>query len=140
LEEPNLPTFSPRDLTLAEDVEAPGDWRVEYFDDDGAGYVTIFAGPSAEARARDYFEAMQAGQINNRIEDGMADGPFTIEMPMYNPSDAVSAQIIAWKRGRLAVEYCYPGGTTEAGPIQCAGEILQNLREGKAQKDQTTKL
>jgi hypothetical protein len=37
--------------------EAPGDWRVEYFDEDGAGYVTIFAGPWAETRARDYFEA-----------------------------------------------------------------------------------
>jgi hypothetical protein len=24
-----------------------------------------------EARARDYFEAMQSGLINNRIEDGM---------------------------------------------------------------------
>ena len=34
------------------------------------------------------------------------------------PSDAVSAQIIAWKRDRLAVEYCYPGGTTDAGPIR----------------------
>ena len=44
MEEPKLPTFSPRDLTLAEDREPPGDWRVEYFVDDGAGYVTIFAG------------------------------------------------------------------------------------------------
>jgi hypothetical protein len=48
----------------------------------------------------------------------MAGGPFTIEMPKYKPSDAVSAKIIAWERGRLAVEYCYPGGATEAGPIR----------------------
>ena len=69
MEEPKLPTFSLRDLTLAEDVEAPGDCRVEYFNDGGGCCGTIFAGPSAEARALDYFEAVRSGQINNRTSE-----------------------------------------------------------------------
>jgi hypothetical protein len=85
MEEAKLPVYTPRDLTMAEDLDAPGDWRINY---DGAGYVTIFAGPSAEARARDYYEVMQADRINNRIEDGMAGGPYKIELPPYTPSDA----------------------------------------------------
>jgi hypothetical protein len=36
---------------LLEDRDAPGDWRVEYHDDNGACYVTIFCGPAAEQRA-----------------------------------------------------------------------------------------
>jgi hypothetical protein len=59
MEEAKLRVSTPRDLTVFQHHEAPGDWRVEYLEEDGAGYVTIFAGPSAEARARDYFEAMQ---------------------------------------------------------------------------------
>jgi hypothetical protein len=39
------------------------EWRVEYQDDDGACYVTIFAGPDAEQRARDYQAALYAGAI-----------------------------------------------------------------------------
>jgi hypothetical protein len=38
-----------------------GEWRVEYFDDDGGCYVTVFAGPRAEKRARDYAGALRAG-------------------------------------------------------------------------------
>ena len=37
--------------------------HVEYFDDDGACYVTVFAGPQAERRARDYFEALKFGRL-----------------------------------------------------------------------------
>ena len=37
-----------------------GEWRVEYFDDDGGCYVAIFAGPAAEQRARDYRDALSA--------------------------------------------------------------------------------
>ena len=40
---------------------ASGEWRVEYFDDDGGSYVAIFAGPAAEQRARDYRDARSAG-------------------------------------------------------------------------------
>jgi len=51
-------TLEPRDLALVADLELEGAWRVEYFDSDGAGYVVIFAGQSAEVRARDYYEAI----------------------------------------------------------------------------------
>jgi hypothetical protein len=33
------------------------------FDDDGGCYVTIFAGPEAERRARDYIDALGAGAL-----------------------------------------------------------------------------
>jgi hypothetical protein len=48
---------------LLEDRDAPGEWRVEYQDEDGGGYVTIFAGPAAERRARTYYEALQAKRL-----------------------------------------------------------------------------
>jgi hypothetical protein len=34
-----------RQVTVIEDGDATGDWRVEYFDDDGGCYVTVFAVP-----------------------------------------------------------------------------------------------
>jgi hypothetical protein len=63
-------SFTPQNLALAEDVEAPGNWRVEYFDDDGAGYMTIFAGQETESRARDYFEATQRGGSITELQTG----------------------------------------------------------------------
>ena len=48
------------DVWLVEDRKASGIWRVEYQDDDGGCYLTIFAGPAAERRARTYYEALQA--------------------------------------------------------------------------------
>jgi hypothetical protein len=58
-----------RDLALAADLELEGAWRVEYFDGDGIGYITIFAGQSAELRARDYYDAIERGTLNTRIAD-----------------------------------------------------------------------
>jgi hypothetical protein len=52
-----------QDVTVIEDRDGTGEWRVEYFDDDGACYVTVFAGPKAEKRARDYFEALKFGRL-----------------------------------------------------------------------------
>ena len=49
-------------VTVIEDSDG-GDWRVEYFDEDGGCYVTLFAGPKAEKRARDYFEALKFGRL-----------------------------------------------------------------------------
>jgi hypothetical protein len=49
-------------VTVIEDRDG-GEWRVEYFDDDGGCYVTMFAGPKAEKRARDYFEALKFGRL-----------------------------------------------------------------------------
>ncbi len=46
-----LRRLEPRDLALAADLELEGAWRVEYLDSDGAGYIAIFAGQSAEVRA-----------------------------------------------------------------------------------------
>jgi hypothetical protein len=51
------------DVILHEDLDGNGQWRVEYQDDDGACYVTIFAGPAAERRARDYFNALKTGAL-----------------------------------------------------------------------------
>jgi hypothetical protein len=36
--------LEPRNLALAADLEFEGAWRVEYFDSDGACYITIFTG------------------------------------------------------------------------------------------------
>ena len=38
-------------------------WRVEYQDDDGGCYVTIFSGAAAKQRALDSFEALQLGHL-----------------------------------------------------------------------------
>lgn len=51
------------DIDVFEDRRSKGDWRVEYFDDDGGCYVTIFSGPFAEKRARDYADALAAGMM-----------------------------------------------------------------------------
>jgi hypothetical protein len=40
-----------------------GEWHVSYFDGDGGCYVTAFAGPEAEWRAREYFGALKTGQL-----------------------------------------------------------------------------
>ena len=51
------------DTLVFEDRDQAGEWRVEYFDEDGGCYVTIFAGPGAEKRARDYGDALKAGVL-----------------------------------------------------------------------------
>ena len=53
------------EVSVAEDRDCTGEWRVEYFDDDGGCYVTIFAGPAAERRARDYFASLKSGRLNS---------------------------------------------------------------------------
>jgi hypothetical protein len=51
------------DVILQEDLDGNGEWLVSYQDDDGAIYLTVFSGPEAEQRARDYFEALKSGGI-----------------------------------------------------------------------------
>jgi hypothetical protein len=69
----------PRGLVVAQDMDNPGYlWRVEWFDSDGAGYITIFAGQEAEARAKDYHDAIRDGRLDSRIADAQRGGPFTI--------------------------------------------------------------
>ena len=50
-------------VSVIEDGDGTGDWRVEYFDDDGGCYVTVFAGPKSEKRARDYLDALRFGRL-----------------------------------------------------------------------------
>ena len=64
-----LRPLEPRNLALAVDLELERAWRVEYFDSDGAGYITVFAGQSAEVRARDYYDAIERGALDTRIAD-----------------------------------------------------------------------
>jgi len=40
-----------------------GSYVVEYTDAEGAAYVTVFAGPEAETRAREYFDALRLRQL-----------------------------------------------------------------------------
>jgi hypothetical protein len=51
------------EFVLAQDRLVPDDWRVEYFDHDSRCYVTVFAGPAAQQRARIYFDALTAGTL-----------------------------------------------------------------------------
>jgi hypothetical protein len=43
--------------------ERDGAWCVEYFDEAGRSYVTVFVGPQTETRARDYFNALRTGRL-----------------------------------------------------------------------------
>ena len=51
-------------IKVFEDRIVSGQWRVEYFDDDCGCYVTIFAGPAAERRARDYGDVLTTGRLS----------------------------------------------------------------------------
>jgi hypothetical protein len=76
----------PRNLVVAPDLDNPGYlWRVEWFDSDGAGYITIFAGQEAESRARDYHDAIKDGRLDSRIADAQRGGPFTISPSAEQP-------------------------------------------------------
>jgi hypothetical protein len=51
-------------LAVIADRTGQAEWRVEYFDDDGGCYVTIFADPAAEARTKAYWTALQLGELD----------------------------------------------------------------------------
>jgi hypothetical protein len=59
--DPNAPNGE-AEVSLAEDRNQPGEWRIEYFHE-ADGYVTIFAGPMAQQRARAYFDALKSGAL-----------------------------------------------------------------------------
>jgi hypothetical protein len=67
-----LRPLEPRNLALAADPDLGGAWRVEYFDSRGAAYITIFAGQSAELRARDYYDAIERGGLSSRIANAQS--------------------------------------------------------------------
>ena len=50
-------------VMLFEDRTGNGEWRVEYQDQEGGCYLNVFAGPAAEWRARDYFQALKRGEM-----------------------------------------------------------------------------
>jgi hypothetical protein len=56
------------EVSVNADRTGTGEWRVEYFDDDGGCYVTIFGGPAAERRARDYFISLKSGRLSIQRE------------------------------------------------------------------------
>jgi hypothetical protein len=56
-----------RQVTIIEDQSRNGDWLVEYSDAHGGRYVTIFAGPEPERRARDYFHVLKTGVVQTGI-------------------------------------------------------------------------
>jgi hypothetical protein len=58
------PTAPRLNLAVIADRTGRPEWRVEYFDDDGGCYVTIFSGPAAEARAKAYWTALQLGELD----------------------------------------------------------------------------
>jgi len=58
------PTAPRLNLVVIADRTGQPEWRVEYFDDDGGCYVTIFSGPAAEARAKAYWTALQLGELD----------------------------------------------------------------------------
>jgi hypothetical protein len=58
------PTMPRLHLEVIADRTGAPEWRVEYCDQDGGCYVTIFAGPAGEARAKAYWTALQLGEID----------------------------------------------------------------------------
>jgi hypothetical protein len=70
----HLDAEQPRSLILAEDVEHPGLWRIEWFDSAGAAYITVFAGPAAGERARDYHDAIKDGRLLSHVAEGHPGG------------------------------------------------------------------
>jgi hypothetical protein len=61
------------EVSVNEDRSGTGEWRVEYFDDDGGCYVTIFAGPAAERRARDLRGGLAYEHVVDLSEIGRAE-------------------------------------------------------------------
>ena len=57
-----------------EDRQSPGDWRVEWFDDNGSYEVAIFAGPNALERAFRYADR-QYGYVEEVRLDPMPSRP-----------------------------------------------------------------
>jgi hypothetical protein len=66
-----------REVVVFEDRYGNGEWRVEYNDDDGGCYVTVFGGPEAEWRAREYYGALKTGQL--RTVRAMMTPPTTVD-------------------------------------------------------------
>ena len=60
--DPTINSFH-AEVSVNEDRDGTGEWRVEYFDNDGGCYVTIFAGPEAAQRARAYFQALKSKSL-----------------------------------------------------------------------------
>ena len=60
--DPTINSFH-AEVSVNEDRDGTGEWRVEYFDKHGGCYVTIFAGPGAALRARAYFQALKGKSL-----------------------------------------------------------------------------
>jgi hypothetical protein len=62
----SIPRSTPShgEVSVNEDRFGTGEWRVEYSDDHGGCSVTIFGGPAAERRARDYYNSLKSGRLS----------------------------------------------------------------------------
>jgi hypothetical protein len=52
-----------REVSVHPDCQGGNFWQVEWGDSDSGCYVTVFDGPMAEQRARDYFAALKDGRL-----------------------------------------------------------------------------
>jgi hypothetical protein len=64
-DDPNGPSGDrwAREVFVHPDCEGGDFWQVDWGDRDGGCYTTTFDGPMAEQRAREYFDALKAGQL-----------------------------------------------------------------------------
>jgi hypothetical protein len=80
--DPTINSFH-AEVSVNEDRDGTGEWRVEYFDKHGGCYVTIFAGPEAALRARAYFPSAQ-GQVtedHSRVCNALSEAPQCLRCP-----------------------------------------------------------
>jgi hypothetical protein len=60
--------------------------EVEDFDSDGAGYIAIFAGQSADVRARDYDDAPERGASTSTAQWSFTSGQSRSTPALLRPS------------------------------------------------------
>jgi hypothetical protein len=88
------------------------EWRVEYADTEGGSYVTIFAGPQAEQRARDYHNALIKGTLD------ALPGAMIIVPPRRSSADFVVQRLLRSRSPDGA--RCTTTGTVTASPPHAA--------------------
>jgi hypothetical protein len=97
---------------LLADLELEGGWRVEYFDSDGAEYIAIFAGQSAEVRARDYYDALERGTLDTRIRHTKESRLFPTETKTASSLRGRRFRLVSLARFGLRTRACASWGIT----------------------------
>jgi hypothetical protein len=107
-------------VTVLEDRHGNGEWRVEYLDEDGAPYVTIFAGPEARApRARLFRRAVYAmlGAVSGNR--GTIAGRSLAQLPpgfLARPRIRLALPLSGCRKKFPSVEATRPAGRTPHEP------------------------